>query len=52
MYAIVQTGGKQYKVKSGDTLRVERLDGDIGSKVTLESVLLAGEGGSLEKALK
>lgn len=44
MYAIVETGGKQYKVKSGDTLRVERLDGDIGSKVTLETVLLAGSG--------
>ncbi len=44
MYAIVETGGKQYKVKSGDTLRVERLDGDVGSQITLGQVLLAGAG--------
>lgn len=44
MYAIVETGGKQYKVKSGDTLRVEKLDGEIGETITLEKVLLAGEG--------
>jgi large subunit ribosomal protein L21 len=44
MYAVVETGGKQYKVKSGDTVRVERLDGDIGSEITLDKVLLAGEG--------
>lgn len=48
MYAIVQTGGKQYKVKSGDTVRVERLDGDVGSKVTLDQVLAAGEGDGLK----
>lgn len=48
MYAIVQTGGKQYKVKSGDTVRVERLDGDVGSKVTLAEVLAAGEGDGLK----
>lgn len=48
MYAIVQTGGKQYKVKSGDTLRVERLDGDVGSQVTLDQVLAAGEGDGLK----
>ena len=48
MYAIVQTGGKQYKVKSGDTVRVERLDGDVGSKVTLDQILAAGEGDGLK----
>ena len=48
MYAIVQTGGKQYKVKSGDTVRVERLEGDVGSKVTLDQVLAAGEGDGLK----
>lgn len=48
MYAIVETGGKQYKIENGDTLRVERLDGDIGSKVTLESVLAAGNGAQLK----
>lgn len=44
MYAVVETGGKQYKVKSGDTLRVEKLEGDVGSEITLDKVLLAGEG--------
>ena len=48
MYAVVETGGKQYKVKSGDTLRVEKLEGDVGSEITLDKVLLAGEGGSVK----
>jgi len=48
MYAVVETGGKQYKVKSGDTVRVERLDGEIGSEVTLDKVLLAGSGDSVK----
>ena len=48
MYAVVETGGKQYKVKSGDTLRVEKLEGEIGSEITLDKVLLAGEGDSVK----
>lgn len=44
MYAIVETGGKQYRVKSGDTVRVEKLEGEIGSEITLDKVLLAGQG--------
>ncbi len=45
MYAIVRTGGKQYRVEKGDVLRVEKLDGAVGTKVTLEDVLfLGGEG--------
>ena len=45
MYAIIETGGKQYRVKPGDVVRVERLDGEVGSSVTLGDVLLvAGEG--------
>ena len=45
MYAIIKTGGKQYRVKPGDVVRVERLDGAVGSSVTLGDVLLvAGEG--------
>lgn len=40
MYAIVKTGGKQYKVTAGDTLRVERIDGDKGSMVELKDVLM------------
>lgn len=40
MYAIVKTGGKQYKVAAGDTLRVERIAGDTGSMVELTDVLM------------
>ena len=45
MYAIIRSGGKQYRVKPGDVVRVERLEGEVGSTVTLEDVLLvAGDG--------
>jgi large subunit ribosomal protein L21 len=44
MYAVIRTGGKQYRVAQGDRLKVEKLDGDIGGKVTFEVLLLGGEG--------
>lgn len=44
MYAVIATGGKQYKVQEGDTLRVERLSADEGAEVELDRVLLIGEG--------
>ncbi len=47
MYAVVRTGGKQYRVKEGDLLKVEKLDGDVGSKLELE-VLLVGEGADVK----
>ena len=42
MYAIIRTGGKQYRVRTGDTIRVERLTAPVGEKVTLGEVLLLG----------
>jgi large subunit ribosomal protein L21 len=48
MFAVVRTGGKQYRVAAGDKIVVEKLDGEAGSKVTLGDVLLAGEGGDLQ----
>jgi large subunit ribosomal protein L21 len=42
MYAVVRTGGKQYKVTKDAVLTVESLTGDVGSKLTLEEVLLVG----------
>jgi large subunit ribosomal protein L21 len=42
MYAVIKTGGKQYRVEQGATLAVERLDGDPGTSVTFEEVLLVG----------
>lgn len=44
MFAVVKTGGKQYRVKEGDLVKVEKLPGDVGAKVTLDEVLLVGEG--------
>lgn len=44
MYAIIRTGGKQYRVEPGDVVRLESLDGEVGSTVTLDDVLLVGEG--------
>lgn len=40
MYAVIRTGGKQYRVTAGDILEVEKLDGDIGDTLTLEDVLM------------
>jgi large subunit ribosomal protein L21 len=48
MFAVVRTGGKQYRVAPGDKIVVEKLDGNAGDKVTLGEVLLAGDGGSLK----
>ena len=42
MYAIVRTGGKQYKVQAGDVIRVEKLDSVLGSEVELTDVLMVG----------
>ena len=43
MYAVFQTGGKQYKASEGDLLRVERLDGKVGDKVVIKEVLMAAD---------
>ena len=42
MYAVIRTGGKQYRVAEGDVLRVEKLLGDVGAEVTFGEVLLVG----------
>ena len=44
MYAVIKTGGKQYRVAQGDKLRVEKLPGNVGESVTFGEVLLVGEG--------
>ncbi|MEE9543226.1 MAG: 50S ribosomal protein L21 [Thermodesulfobacteriota bacterium] len=48
MYAVVKTGGKQYRVTEGDLLKVEKLSGEIGSKVELNEVLAVGEGDTVK----
>ena len=47
MYAVVKTGGKQYRVEPGDTIDVERLPGEIGDTVELNPVLMLGDGGEI-----
>ena len=44
MYAIIRTGGKQYQVAAGDRLKVEKLEGEVGSTVELQDVLLVVNG--------
>ena len=50
MFAIVRTGGKQYRVAAGDKIAVEKLAGEAGDTVTLGDVLLAGDGGEVQSA--
>jgi large subunit ribosomal protein L21 len=42
MYAVIKTGGKQYKVSAGDLLKVEKLDGAVGDTIELNEVLMVG----------
>ena len=44
MYAVIKTGGKQYRVAQGETLKSETVAGDVGSAVVLDKVLMVGEG--------
>lgn len=47
MYAVVKTGGKQYKVAEGDLLRVEKLEGEKGAEITLDQVLMIARDGDV-----
>jgi len=47
MYAVVETGGKQYRVAIGDVLRVEKLDADAGASVNFDKVLMVADGGNV-----
>ncbi len=48
MYAVIRTGGKQYRVREGERLRVERLEAGVGEAVEFDEVLLVGEGSSVK----
>ncbi len=52
MFAVVRTGGKQYRVAAGDKIAVEKLAGEAGETITLGDVLLAGEGDKIADASK
>ena len=44
MYAIMTSGGKQYRVKEGDVLRLEKIDGEVGASVSFDQVLMVSDG--------
>jgi large subunit ribosomal protein L21 len=48
MYAVIQTGGKQYRVSAGEKLKIERIAGDAGQEIVLDQVLLVADGGALK----
>ena len=48
MYAIIDTGGKQYKVSEGDVIYIEKLDVEEGAEITFDKVLMAGEGDAVK----
>ncbi len=48
MYAVIKTGGKQYKVAAGEKIKVELLDAEVGAEVTIDQVLAVGNGAELK----
>ena len=44
MYAVIKTGGKQYRVSAGEKIKIEQIPADIGSEIVLDQVLMVGEG--------
>ena len=48
MYAVIRSGGKQYRVSQGGSLRVEKLPGEVGSSVTLDDILMIGGEGDVK----
>ena len=47
MYALIKTGGKQYKVASGEKIKVEQIAADVGQEITIDQVLAVGSGADL-----
>ncbi len=47
MYAVIKTGGKQYRVAAGEKIKVEQITADVGQEITLDQVLAVGSGGNL-----
>ena len=47
MYAVIKTGGKQYRVATGEKIKVEKLDAEVGQQLTLDKVLAVGNGADL-----
>ena len=48
MYAVIKTGGKQYRVAAGEKIKVEQIPADVGAVITIDQVLMVGEGESVK----
>ena len=48
MYAVIKTGGKQYKVAAGEKIKIEQIAADVGQEVTIDQVLAVGSGADLK----
>ena len=48
MYAVIKTGGKQYRVAAGEKLKIEQIPADIGAEISLDQILMVGEGESVK----
>ncbi len=48
MYAVIKTGGKQYRIAAGEKLKIEQIPADIGQEITLDEVLSVGEGDQIK----
>ncbi|MBU0751865.1 MAG: 50S ribosomal protein L21 [Gammaproteobacteria bacterium] len=48
MYAVIKTGGKQYRVVAGEKIKVEQIPAEVGAEITLDQILMVGEGESVK----
>ena len=48
MYAVIKTGGKQYRVAAGEKLKIEQIPADVGSEITIDQVFMVGEGDAVK----
>ena len=48
MYAVIKTGGKQYRVAAGEKIKVEQIPADVGAEISLDQVLMVGEGDTVK----
>ena len=48
MYAVIKTGGKQYRVAAGEKLKIEQITAEVGAEITLDQILMVGEGESVK----
>ena len=48
MYAVIKTGGKQYRVAAGEKIKVEQIPADVGSEITIDQVFMVGEGDAVK----